>query len=57
MAHRASNNRDRDTGAEEHRIPLSERWRHIDWAIVALEFLFAAAVIVPAAVAIWHWLS
>jgi hypothetical protein len=57
MGYRASNNRDRDAAAEWRRMPLSERWRHIDWAIVALEFLFAAAVIVPAAVAIWHWLS
>jgi len=37
---------------------LSQRFRHIDWAMVALIVLFAAAIIVPAItiLAFWHWL-
>jgi hypothetical protein len=59
IGYRGSNNRDRDKAAERRGLPLSQRFRNIDWAMVALIVLLAAAVIVPGAavVAVWYWLS
>jgi hypothetical protein len=36
---------------------LSQHWRHIDWAMFALLGLLVAAIIIPAIVAGWHYLS
>ena len=36
---------------------LSQRFRHIDWAIVILVMLLGIVVVVPTAVAIWRYLS
>jgi hypothetical protein len=57
MGYRGSNNRDRDNAAEQRRLSLWERWRHVDWAMAALVALLAAAVVLPAIVAVWRWLS
>jgi hypothetical protein len=57
MGYRGSNNRDRDNAAEERRLSLSERLRRIGWAMAALVALLAAAVVLPAIVAIRRWFS
>jgi hypothetical protein len=43
------NNRDRDAATGWRRLPLSERLRQVDWAMLALMMGFSAAFPIPAA--------
>lgn len=47
MGYQASNNRDRDAAIEWRSLPLSERLRHVNWAMVALMLIAVAAFAVP----------
>jgi hypothetical protein len=49
MGYRASNRRDRDAAIQWRSLPLSERLRRVNWAMVALVAFSAAAFAVPLA--------